>query len=856
MTLLALGIALRLALPTLIQRSIAYGSRHYLGLPVHVEEVHLSLLNGNIIFQNLNVASHPDNIRPRDAAWRLPSIDPALALLHFEQITMRWSWRKLLRKKIQITELSVKTPTIHILREADGDIDPLRHAQPLALPSNEEDANAANGTVNPWTIEIQHFRVHTPTLDLLDATNRASLLEFSLESFELNSISIRGGNLQLGAAAIHGPVLRVWPEYVWTDSSSSKAAPLAKDTSATSASTSPVNTTSYRLEKIAVEHAKFTWVTKEDPLDVMLTFNASEITAEENKRFPLDLTLQIDSGKIALTGTAGILPPFFQGKLTWSDLSFPPLLLAVQPDLAPWLQSANSKGDLNIVITTDGKNKTPGLSASGRITVNSLAAANPGTQEISLGWNRLDMVIQEVFIPFAEEGNPPRATKLNFDRITLDAPQIYYTHPSPSLKAFTSTPPSSQKKATSPALFDLRVGVLELTDGEMTIADTTVASSSHLRNLQLKMRETRFPATTFEALTLQALLPSAAKLLLEGNLAADQTGNFVMALEGLDLPPWNPYAKQAGVSLDAGQATLRTKLGIHNTAFQADNEIILTQFDVSLRDPDSFTKQFGVPLDLALALLRDSAGNIKLTLPIRLDERGMTTSTGAIIGSALRAALIGAISSPLKLLNAGFAIPLGQKKTSKNSTAAEESPLTLTSIKSIAGSADPLPEDNEKIRSLAKLLANRPTIGLELRGRTGEEDRPLLGAQLLRERVQAGLRFPEVADSGFLARRRIHHYLTKLNKGESAVLENEDRELYERYVAAVEIPESRWMALANQRAEKIKSLLLAQKVDAKNITLGRPELSGGAGVIISFQQSPKENLEKPTLKKGKKVSQP
>ncbi|MBE2204999.1 MAG: DUF748 domain-containing protein [Chthoniobacterales bacterium] len=818
---IVLGIAFRLALPTLLQRGVAWGSRHYLGLPARVGAVHLSLWEGRAVFEDVGVAPLPDEVSPKAAAWHLPPLDAESAALHFGRITVAWSWSELFHKKVQVRELAVESPALRVMREADRMIDPLRHARPLAQPASK--AAPKDGTSFPWPIEIQHFMASAFDIRILDAPTQKNLLEFSLESFGLDDISVRGADLGFGTMVVRGPVLRVWRDLLLTDPAflgTSNSEPMA-----------------YRIRQIHIERAKFTWITKEGPLDVQMTLKTSGISAEQGARFPLDLTLEIGSGKVNLAGEGGILPPFFKGRLTWEGLSFPPLLLAAHPGLAAWLESADSSGDLNLSVNMGSASEAPGILVSGRTALDALRITNPDGSGESVGWERLETVIQEIFVPFVEEGKPFPVIRCRFDRIVLSSPRVRYTHPSPSLQTLLGQPSENSKGSAGKAgvPVDLRVDEFELKDGGIVAKDATVGATADIRDLEIALRGLRFPASTFDALALRASLPSAARLSIKGNLASGQVGHFVIGVEELDLPTWNPYAKPAGVSLDAGSVTLQTKLGLQGAVIQADSDIVLNMLDVSLRDPDLFSRQFGLPLDLALALLRDPAGNIRLTIPIRMDEKGSTVSMGAVIASALRAALIGAISSPLKLLGGAFgAIPTKGKSQAVAPTGG--TPFAIAPIKCAAGNVEP--EAVDRLDGFMKLLAERPNMGLVLRGRTSADDRPILATQLLIERVQSGKGLPEVSDAGFLARRRIQHYLAKRGKGAEATLEDKDRPLFDRYVAATEIPADRLDALANQRAERVRALLVARKIAPSRLTIGKPETGGEAGVGISFQATP------------------
>jgi hypothetical protein len=339
-------------------------------------------------------------------------------------------------------------------------------------------------------------------------------------------------------------------------------------------------------------------------------------------------------------------------------------------------------------------------------------------------------------------------------------------------------------------------------------------------------------------------LPTASKLTIEGSLKPGNTGDFTVSLQELDLPTFSPYSmNMAGVSFEAGQVSLQTKLQTHGATMQVDNDIVIKKLGVSLRDPQSFQKEFGMPIDLVVALLSDPAGDIKLKIPVRMDEKGITVAAGSVIASALRAAILGAVTSPLKLIGAGLG--------GKAGAAGGGGTLSIAPLKSPPGSAELAPDAPARIDGFVKLLAQRPNMGLMLRGRTSVEDRPLVAEQILVERVQGGQGLPDLAGAGLFERRRISHVLSQRAKGKNVAVADKDRALFDRYIATVEIPEERLDTLAKSRAEKAKEMLAAKGVNPKNITLGNRETVGEAGVVISFGQQTAGRPEpaKPTKKK-------
>ena len=833
---LLLAIGVRATLPLLVERGAAFASRYYLGLPARIDNVDFSLFNGNILLEGIRLGNAPDKVAPMRAAWDPPAIDPSTALLQIKRISVTLSWRDLLKKNLRLTEVTIDAPTLRLLREEDGGIDPLRHARPLAVPAKSKETTG-KPPEKPWSVEVNQFALRTPDVLIADHSSGRNLLEFSLESFELDNVTAKGPDFALGAVGIHGPVLRVRRDLVLADSQKPAAMPAPSATAPENAAAS-----GYRIKNVAIERARFTWVTDQGPLDVLLSLKASDISAEPGKRFPIDLALQIADGKIALAGDAGIFPPAYTGELTWNALPFPPLLLASLPELAAWLHSAESSGHLKIDTDITGAHGPPAIRFSGQSTVEALAVADPAGKEFSLGWNRLECVMSDVFVPVPDPAKALPTTRAHFDLVRLIEPEIRYTYPSPTLNALlgisnstpgspvAAAPPPSKSGGSEYSPVEASVARLEISGGNIEVHDTTVspAVTSTVRDLAVTASAVHFPDPSADAISLRATLPLASLLTVEGSLKPGNAGDFTISLEQLDLPTFNSYAAAAGASLDGGQISMKMNLKTQGALTQIDSDLVLHQFALSLRNPADFTREFGMPIDLAIALMSDPAGDIRLTIPVKVDEKGTTVAVHTVVASALKAALLGAVSTPLKLLGGTFGKPSGQ----------DGGALTIAPVKSPAGSADLAPDAPTRMAGLAKLLAERPAMGLVLRGRTSLQDQPLVAEQVLIERIKDRQGLPKVDGDGFLARHRISQILAKRGKGEAASLPAKDQALFDRYLAAAGNLDNRLDLLAKARAEKARDLLVAKGVAATRLDIGEREAAGDAGVVISFRQQP------------------
>jgi hypothetical protein len=872
--LVATVVGLRALLPIAVERGTAWGSRQYLGLPARIDNVDFALLDGRVVLEGVSVAAQPDDVAPNDALVEPPPIDPATALVHVGRISTQLTWKDLRDRTVHLTALSIEAPAVRLTPEPDGKIDPLRHARPVvpASPAAPPEPPAPDAPP-PWKIALDAFGLREPNVRVLDLHGGEDLLEFSLEDFGLTDVAAQGSEFSLGGVNIGGPVLRVRRDLVVAAQSGQK--PIATVASGTPTPIAPVAPAAppppapspepaapaakpsakagYHVAKVDIERANFTWISDRGPLEVTLALQASDINADPGKRFPMDLQLQIGDGKMHVAGDVGIVPPAYTGKLEWDGMPIPRLLLVSVPQFADWLRAAKSSGDLQIDADPTGAKGPASMRVSGRLSFDALAVSDPKGTEVTLGWQQLEVVMRDVYAPIPQAGKPLATTRAALDSVKLIEPKIRYTRPSPQLdallgidlsgagankkKAEAAKPvtqkkvvvgPEDKKQPGAAAPLDLSIGLLAMTNGEIEAIDNMVkpVARTKISKLAFEAKDVRFPETAAKGIHFSATLPKTAKLDVKGDLKPNNVGNFTLSLKQLDLPTFNPYAgAAAGVTVDKGTASVDTKLKMRGVKMDVDTRLVLNKFGVSMRDPETFERSFGVPIDLALALLRDPNGDIALHIPVTMDEKGAKIAMGTVIGSAIKAALIGAITAPLKMVGALFGG--GDDKGAGG--------FSIDPLPSVAGSPDLEGDQSGRLDGLAKMLGERPNVGLALRGRVGPEDRPVVAQQILVEQWSAGKGLPELEEANILERRRIGQALSRIAKGEPAELDPEDQPLFEKYVAAIAIPDARLDALAKARAERVRAALVEKGVVAARVAVEEPEAESKPGVVIGFK---------------------
>jgi hypothetical protein len=828
-----LAVALRIVLPPALEWGIAYAIHRQAGLPARVENVDLWLIRGAIAIEGPSVGGKPGEIP--DAG-----LDATTSLLGWQRLYADLEWADLIDGRVHVRELVLEGARVRLEAAPGGGID-LAFLE--GLPESEPEVGPAEAPSEPWPVQLDTLVLRDVRVNVLDSSQHTEPVEFALAELSLGDLVLEDGVLSLGEFGIREPILRVEQKFALSlagtgDTAPEEQAPTPSEPDAAHPSTEPVDGLRYRIEHLALEGAGFTLLVDGSSLDLAYAFSADDITLRGGV-FPIALHLEVEDGSIDLEGKLRLIPLVYEGRLRWQDLPVPPALLASNPGVVPWIRSYRSHGELELAFSAEpGPGAEPAaLRASGRASVVDLELANPGdAEEAALAWTELAIGLREAFVPLPVEGVEPARIRVALESVRLVDPRILYTNPPESLDALlernvaagdgiateSDAVESGPAEIAAPIPLELSIDLVEVIDGDVQYVDHAVDYRGKVRDLDVRLEGVRWPGPGLASARITARPPKGKALSLSGSLDG-RSGALELDLEKLALPPLGAYAEPAGYRLGSGSLSLRTKLRADGATLDAHNRIELHQLEVDALDPGDFQERFGMPLDLALALLRDSSGKISLSVPVTVEEAGAGIRLRSIIQSALRQALVGAASSPLKM--AGLAV------STLGVGGGTSEPLA-----SVPGRAALADGQEERLAGTAALLSARPGLGLELRGRAGPEDVPRLAEEILIERVGSGGDLPELEDAGFLARRRVVNALRERGRGEPGGLEEEDQALLARYVAAVDVPSQKLAELARLRAEAARDALMTEAgVEATRLDLDEAIESGEPGVLLELR---------------------
>ncbi len=174
-----------------------------------------------------------------------------------------------------------------------------------------------------------------------------------------------------------------------------------------------------------------------------------------------------------------------------------------------------------------------------------------------------------------------------------------------------------------------------------------------------------------------------------------------VSLKNFRLRSISPYSgKHAGYTIKKGQLSLVLDYRLSEDIIDGKNEIFLRQLMLGERtdSPDAIP----LPLDLAVALLKDAEGNIRFDIPMRGNITDPHFSVGNAVADTLIKFVTGIVSSPFKVM-AGLA----------GGFSTEE----LDHVLFAPGSTAIEDDQAEKLLAVAKALRERPSLEVEIRGR-------------------------------------------------------------------------------------------------------------------------------------------
>ncbi len=207
---------------------------------------------------------------------------------------------------------------------------------------------------------------------------------------------------------------------------------------------------------------------------------------------------------------------------------------------------------------------------------------------------------------------------------------------------------------------------------------------------------------------------------IKGEISPYQ-GNFDVDLkfDGMPMPLVTPYMVQfAGYKIEKGKLTMGLHYQVEKGQLKASNNILIDQLELGEKvdNPDAVS----LPLGLAIALLKDSDGKIKLDVPLTGSLEDPQFSIGAIVVDALVNVLTKIVTSPFNAIA---------------SLVGSDEDLSTVSFAPGKDALDA--KETGKLDGVAKALKEKPVLNIEVKGAAFEEqDWPILREEALLDQLK------------------------------------------------------------------------------------------------------------------------
>lgn len=522
-----------------------------------------------------------------------------------------------------------------------------------------------------------------------------------------------------------------------------------------------------------------------DPTRFDIKLSAQSVKPEA----PIDFDLEIREreGRAHVQGRVNPQGPRLDGNVSFSGIDVARLAALAVPGQAAWLERATLEGELKLGSATAGARDSAAESGgqaaipddsaatdvSGTISLSDFQVrglAEPGERaedafEASL--SRADFEIESIRLADSSD-NPSLEAK--FGTIRLVQPQVRITRTaegielpkigvaesqgdakvdsevdaevaveSPDDRGEPSPQESPQDFANAAPPFSACIASIIVTDGSATFVDRSVSPhvDTKLTNLKLAAEETCLPGLEVGHFRLSATGLGEQPLVIEGQAAG---AAISASLEGIRiaLPRFNPYAEEySDYAIESGSVSLDAELSGSNDSLDLDLEVVLHDFEAQgARGENLFRKQFGVPLQLGIALLRNPRGNIVLDFPIERSKSVTSIDFSSTIYKALSRGIANALISPLRVATQ---VPGGLWSGAKSVGAllgftSGDDGLRPVEIQFSAGEFEPTEESLKRLKGISVLLTKRPSLAIrvqsDLAGAGGD-------VQLAEQRMQS-----------------------------------------------------------------------------------------------------------------------
>jgi hypothetical protein len=271
-----------------------------------------------------------------------------------------------------------------------------------------------------------------------------------------------------------------------------------------------------------------------------------------------------------------------------------------------------------------------------------------------------------------------------------------------------ASPSPAQAYAGQPMNADIELGKVTLKGGKVDYTDNFIKPhfTANLTEMEGKVGAFGTKSTSPADVSLDGKINGSAPINIDGSINPLAPTAFVdikAKADGIELTGLTPYTtKYTGYPIVKGTLTVDVHYLLDQGKLTADNHIFIDQltFGDHVESPDAIN----LPIRFAVSLLKNSKGEIDLRVPISGSLSDPQFSIGSLIWGVFKNLIVKAVTAPFSLIAAAFGGSGGAQQE-------------LGYIEFAPGYARLTPDSQQKLDTIAKALADRTALKLNISGR-------------------------------------------------------------------------------------------------------------------------------------------
>lgn len=622
---------------------------------------------------------------------------------------------------IALENLSLQTPYRYLQAQLPFELNDGRLDLKLSYNVNLADT-AVDVDLSGIELEITEFGIHQPGVaDALLDGGRLKVRNghFSYPALELSIDSVALDDFKLLATQ------NKQGEINWLELLASLPEQQPKDAPADS-NNKPLK---LNITSIAINNTQLEIKDQlpETPVDLSLILAASmqnfTLAADNQMAFTTDISLE-SGGTLNLQGALQLFPALaVQTGVVITALEIQP----IQPYLDKYAYIDLVDGHIDSTINLKTDQQDPFV-LQGDLALSNFQLDNQKLKEKLLSFDKLS--VNTIDFSVAKK-------RLNVSEVIIDNPYsriLNQKNGETNISQLLKAQPVIENKqdeviTTEPSPdYTIAVGQIKITDGSSHFTDENLPIIFDTYMQELNGEISGFSTSSKQAvdIALEGKVDEFGLVEIKGAMnpinIKDQT-MINLAFSNLDLPKMSPYTiKFAGREIAEGRGDVELTYQVNNGDLSATNSIVIS--DIRLGERVESPDALDLPLDLAVALLKNSDGVIELKIPVTGNVNDPEFDIGPVIRGAITNAIRNIVTAPFRFLASLFGSD-------------EES---ISNIRFQAGRSDLTPPEQEKLLKLVTALEQRPQLALSIPAPFNEiADRPPLQLKAIEAKIESYL---------------------------------------------------------------------------------------------------------------------